>query len=157
MADLFNEDFQYFFDSLNKNNVKYILVGGYAVILHGYIRSTAAMDVWIQKSEGNYDLLKKALIDFGVPLIPKEDFLGNKFDVWSFGMEPNRIDLMSEVKGVDFDDSYKSTKTFMQNNVDIRYIHLIHLLKAKEAAGRFKDKSDIEELSRKNPEQDNMS
>jgi hypothetical protein len=149
MADLFNQDFQDFIECLNKSNVEYILVGGYAVILHGYIRSTADMDVWVKKSEENYNRLKLALAEFGVPEIPREDFLGSRFDVWGFGKEPSRIDLMSEVKGIDFDETFSTSKIFEQNNVSIRYIHLTHLLKAKEASGRFKDKSDIEELGKK--------
>lgn len=62
MADLFNEDFQDFIEALNKAEVEYILVGGYAVILHGYVRSTADMDVWVNKTSANYQKLKKAFI-----------------------------------------------------------------------------------------------
>jgi len=54
MANLFNQDFQDFIQSLKVNEVEYILVGGYAVILHGYIRSTADMDVWVHKTKDNY-------------------------------------------------------------------------------------------------------
>jgi hypothetical protein len=60
MADLFNEDFLDFINVLNKAEVEYILVGGYAVILHGYARSTADMDVWVNKTPANYHKLKKA-------------------------------------------------------------------------------------------------
>lgn len=58
MVNLFNQDFQEFIQALNINGVKYILVGGYAVILHGYIRSTADMDIWVDKTKENKKLKK---------------------------------------------------------------------------------------------------
>ena len=152
MANLFNQDFQEFIQSLNENHVEYILVGGYAVILHGYIRSTADMDVWIHKTKENYLKLNLSLKQFGVPLIPEEEFLGNQLDVWGFGREPNKIDIMNDVKGISFDEVYTRTKIYYQENVAIRFIHLNDLLEAKEAAGRFKDKNDIEQLQKKNKE-----
>jgi hypothetical protein len=150
MANLFNQDFQEFIQSLNINDVEYILVGGYAVILHGYIRSTADMDVWVNKTKENYEKLKKALRQFGAPVFPEDEFLGNEFNVWGFGKEPNRIEIMSEVKGANFEAVYKTSKIYREDNFNVRYIHLNHLLQAKEASGRFKDKNDIEQLKKKN-------
>jgi predicted nucleotidyltransferase len=150
MADLFNQDFQDFIKSLNKAAVEYILVGGYAVILHGYIRSTADLDVWVNKTSGNYQRLKKAFNLFGAPIFSEEDFLGNQFDVWGIGMEPNRIEVLNKIKGIEFSEAYPLCKTFIQNNIEVKYIHLNHLIQVKEAAGRFKDKADIEELKKRN-------
>ncbi len=150
MADLFNQDFQDFIESLNKAAVEYILVGGYAVILHGYIRSTADMDVWVNKTSDNYQRLKKAFNLFGAPIFSEEDFLGNQFDVWGIGMEPNRIEVLNKIKGIKFSEAYPLCKTFIQNNIEVKYIHLNHLIQVKEAAGRFKDKADIEELKKRN-------
>jgi hypothetical protein len=149
MGNLLNQDFQEFIESLNSFGVKYLLVGGYAVIAHGYIRSTGDMDVWVKKDEDNYDNIIKAFSQFGLPPIPEADFLGNSFDVWSFGRDPSRIDIMSEVKGVKFDEAFEHSKTFLQNNIPVRYIDIDHLIKAKEAAGRLKDKADIEQLRKK--------
>ncbi len=150
MADLFNQDFQDFIEALNKAAVEYILVGGYAVILHGYIRSTADMDVWVNKTSGNYQKLKKAFYHFGAPIFSQQEFLGNQFDVWGIGIEPNRIEVLNKIKGVEFSEAYPLCKTFIQNNIEIKYIHLNHLLLAKAAAGRYKDKADIEELKKRN-------
>ncbi|MEP6513120.1 MAG: hypothetical protein ABJA79_04590 [Parafilimonas sp.] len=150
MADLFNQDFQDFINSLNKTQVEYIVVGGYAVILHGYIRSTADMDVWVNKTSTNYQKLKKAFQLFGAPIFHEQDFLGNKFDVWGIGKEPNRIEILSELKGIPFAEAYPLCKTFIQNGIEVKYINLEHLIKAKKAAGRFKDKNDIEQLIKKN-------
>ena len=84
MANLFNQDFQDFIQALNINDVKYILVGRYAVILHGYIRSTADMDIWVDKTKENYQKLKKALNQFGAPSFSENEFLGNEFNVWAW-------------------------------------------------------------------------
>jgi hypothetical protein len=150
MADLFNQDFQEFIECLNKEGVEYILVGGYAVILHGYIRSTADMDVWVNKTAVNYEKLRKAYDLFGAPIFPKEQFLGDQFDVWGIGVEPNRIEVLNNLKGVEFAEAFALCKIFIQNEVEVRYIHLNHLIKAKEAAGRLKDKDDIEQLNKRN-------
>lgn len=150
MADLFNPDFVDFLEACSNNEVEYLLVGGYAVILHGYIRSTADMDIWVNKTAGNYRKLVKAYSDFGAPIFSEEDFLGNKYDVWGIGVEPNKIEVMSEVKGIDFDECLAACKKLPVKNFTVPYIHLKHLLQAKEAAGRFKDKADIEQLKKNN-------
>lgn len=150
MVNLFNEDFREFIQSLNINNVEYLLIGGYAVILHGYIRSTGDMDVWVHKTEENYENLIKALHQFGVPVISKSEFLGNEFDVWGFGKEPNKIEIMNYVKGIEFQDAYLKSDIYHDDNLSIRFIQIKHLLMAKEAAGRYKDKNDIEQLTKKN-------
>jgi hypothetical protein len=150
MADLFNQDFQDFIEALNKAEAEYILVGGYAVILHGYIRSTADMDVWVNKTASNYQKLKKAFNLFGAPVFSEAEFLGNDFDVWAIGIEPNRIEVLNKVKGIEFYEAYPLCKTFTQNHVQVKYIHLNHLIQAKEAAGRFKDRDDVEQLKKRN-------
>lgn len=137
MADLFNKDFQDFIQFR------------YAVILHGYIRSTADIDIWVNKTAENYQKLRKTIEEFGAPSFSQNEFLGNKFNVWGIGKEPNRIEIMSEVKGVSFDTVYKESSIYKQGNLIIRYISFSHLLTAKKAAGRFKDKNDIEQLNKK--------
>ncbi len=76
--------------------------------------------------------------------------MGNDLDVWGIGVEPNRIEVLNNIKGVEFAEAFPVCNTFTQNHVVVRYIHLNHLLKAKEAAGRFKDKADIEQLNKRN-------
>jgi hypothetical protein len=149
MVNLFNQDFRDFIECLNKNEVKYLLVGGYAVILHGYIRSTADMDIWVDKSKRNYQKLKKALVSFGAPAIPKEEFFGSELNVWGLGREPNRIEIMSEVKGLKFDFAFDKSKIYQHENINIRIIDFEDLMTAKKASGRFRDKNDIEQLSKK--------
>ena len=150
MADLFNLDFLDFIDALNNASVEYILVGGYAVILHGYTRSTGDMDVWVNKTYDNYQKLIKAFQLFGAPIFSENDFLKSDHDVWGIGKEPNRIEILNQLKGVTFAEAYELCKIFVQNKVEVKYIHINHLIQAKEAAGRFKDKNDIEHLKKIN-------
>ena len=68
MANIFNDDFRDFIQALNNNGVEYILVGGYAVILHGYRRVTGDMDIWVDRTKENYSRLTKAFDEFALPV-----------------------------------------------------------------------------------------
>ena len=149
MANIFNDDFRDFIEILNKYKVKYILVGGYAVILHGYRRTTGDMDVWIKNNEENYILLVKVFNEFGLPLIDmtKENFLKNTdMDVFSYGRPPVSIDILTALKECDFDDAYTLSKVFVEDDLPIRFIHINTLRTSKKAVGRFKDLDDLEKL-----------
>ena len=119
MADLFNTDFLDFIDALNKAKVEYILVGGYAVILHVFARSTGDMDIWVNKTSANYQNLRRAFELFGAPVFSEKDFLGNEIDVWGIGKEPNRIEILNQLKGIMFEEAYSLCKTFTQNKIEI--------------------------------------
>ena len=150
MANIFNDDFRDFIDALNKYEVEYLLVGGYAVILNGYRRTTGDMDVWINVTPENYRRLIKAFLYFGLPTvdITEENFFNNsEIDVFTYGIPPVSINIMKVVKGCIFDDAYKLSSLYEENDLVIRFIHIDTLIQAKKAAGRFKDLDDIEKLS----------
>lgn len=146
--DIFNEDFADFIKCLNKYQVEYMLVGGYAVILRGYSRSTGDMDIWVNKTETNFNQLQKSITEFGLPLaaIPKEQFFSDDYDVFSFGRPPYAIEIMTALKGVDFMEAYETSNIQNVNAVEVRVIHLNQLIQAKKASGRYKDLNDIENL-----------
>jgi hypothetical protein len=147
--DIFNPDFKDFIDSLNKNNVEYILVGGYAVIVRGYSRSTGDMDIWVNKTSENYFKLKKAITQFGIPAkaISEESFFSEEFDVFSFGKPPYAIEILTRLTGLtSFDDAFSAATLENINDIQVRVIHLKHLIEAKKASGRFRDLNDIENL-----------
>ncbi|MEL6717672.1 MAG: hypothetical protein AAFO82_07160 [Bacteroidota bacterium] len=79
--NIFNTDFQDFLNALNKNEVEYILIGGYAVILYGYRRTTGDLDIWVNRTEENYDKIVNAFHDFGMPIfdMSKEKFMSYPF------------------------------------------------------------------------------
>jgi hypothetical protein len=150
MSTVFNDDFREFIQSLNDNQVEYMLVGGYAVILHGYRRVTGDMDIWVNRTKGNYSKLVKAFSQFGLSVfdMTEEKFLDvASTDVFSFGRPPVRIDILTRLKGVDFDDAFSRAVEFDENGLIVRFIHLNHLIDAKKASGRYKDLDDIEKLS----------
>ncbi len=151
MANIFNDHFRDFLQALNDNKVEYVLVGGMAVILHGYVRGTGDMDVWVNKTKKNYQKLVAAFLQFGMPIfdMTEQAFLGNEFDVWSIGVPPVKIEIMTAVKGLFFDETYSQTQLYNEDGLQIKFIHLSHLLQAKKAAGRFRDLDDIEQLTKK--------
>lgn len=150
MGNLFNVHFREFIKALNDNHVEYVLVGGMAVILHGYIRGTGDMDIWVNKTKDNYHQLILAYQQFGMPLfdMTEEDFLGEKFDVWSIGVQPVKIEIMTAVKGVLFEEAYAQSQIYTEDGLAIRFMHLNHLIQAKRASGRFRDLDDIEQLTK---------
>jgi len=150
MGNIFNDDFRDFIDCFNKSNVKYILVGGYSVILHGYSRTTGDMDIWVERTPENYKNIKTAFLHFGMPVfdMTEDAFLNNKdFDVFSFGNPPSLIEVMVEVKGLNFEECYPNAVYFEEDGLMIRTIYITDLINAKKASGRFKDMNDLENLS----------
>mgnify|MGYP007026490849 CR=1 FL=1 len=97
MFNVFNKDFKDFIDALNQNEVRYILVGGYAVILHGYSRTTGDMDIWVEPNSANYQKLLKAFQLFGMSVfdMTEDRFLQTEDnDVFTFGRPPVSIDII---------------------------------------------------------------
>lgn len=136
---------------LNKHNVRYILVGGFAVILHGYSRTTGDMDIWVERTKLNYEQIKKAFTEFGMPVfdMTEENFLNHpNWDVFTFGVPPVAIDVMVKVKGLNFEDNFKQAVFFEDDGLTIRTIHKNQLIRAKEYSNRAKDIDDIQNLSR---------
>jgi predicted nucleotidyltransferase len=150
--NIFNDDFQDLLKAFNEANVKYILVGGYSVILHGYSRTTGDMDLWVEKSKENYLKIVLAFRDFGMPTfdMTEVNFLENpKFDVFRFGRPPVSIDILNKVKGLEFSESYSNSIDYeVTEEIKIKLIHYDDLLLAKKAAGRFRDLNDIEHLTK---------
>jgi hypothetical protein len=150
MGNIFNEDFRDFIRELNNYEVKYILVGGYSVILHGYSRTTGDMDIWVDRTSENYKKIKTAFLSFGMPVfdMTEENFLNHpELDVFTFGKPPSSIDIMIKVKGLDFNECYNNSVFFYEDDLSIRTIHFNNLISAKKASGRSKDLDDLENLT----------
>ena len=150
MPNIFNDDFRDFIFALNEQEVEYMLVGGYAVILNGYRRSTGDMDIWVNVTAANHKRLLNAYMSFGLPTsdISEENFLNNiEIEVFTYGVPPVCIEIMKVLKGCEFAEAYQLSNLFDENGLKIRYIHLDTLIQAKKASGRHKDLDDIEKLS----------
>lgn len=149
MPNLFNNDFLDFLELLKIHDVNYLLVGGYAVILHGYGRSTGDLDLWIDQTSENYNKLRKVYLDFGAPIFSEEDFNNEKIDVWSIGVEPRKIEILTKVTGLQFNESLKNCNWLELEKIKVPYIDFDDLIKNKLATGRYKDLADVEQLNRK--------
>jgi len=144
---MFSQDFKEFIALLNKSKIEYLIVGGYAVGLHGYPRYTGDIDIWIKTSEVNSEMMIKILGEFGFNSddIKKEDFL--KLDnVIQLGYPPYRIDLMMLIDGVTFDECYANRIKKEIDEIEIDFIGYDDLIKNKRASGREKDINDINNL-----------
>jgi len=151
MGNIFNSDFRDFIMALNKNAVKYILVGGYSVILHGYSRTTGDMDIWVERSDENYSKIVTAFKDFGMPVfdMTKENFLEHPiWDVFTFGIPPVSIDVMIKIDGFNFEEVFERSVILNDGDLVIRVIHKNDLIAAKLKANRFKDMDYVENLKR---------
>jgi hypothetical protein len=149
MNTLFNIDFQDFLRALKSFEVKYVLVGGYSVILHGYSRTTGDLDIWVERTNGNYERLVRAFQLFGMPTfdMTSYNFLSNPaLDVFTFGRPPVAIDIITQLKGLNFGDAYARASDVEVDGVMIRLIQYQDLLKAKRAAGRPRDENDLNNL-----------
>lgn len=141
------KDFREFIELLNKNKVRYLIIGGYAVVYHGYVRSTNDMDIWVDIGEANIKRLMAALDEFGFSALKfkQTDFLPNQ--IIQLGYPPNRIDIITSPAGVSFDECYASRQQVDLDTIIVDFIDLDNLLKSKRAAGRTRDLADIEELT----------
>ncbi len=142
-----NQDFREFIQLLNKNKVRYLVIGGYAVAFHGHPRYTKDIDFWIGPSEANTKKLIKALSEFGFGSLDlrAEDFQEPNTIV-QLGYPPNRIDLITSPKDVDFKICWKNRIKIEIEGTTINFIDLENLKKNKKATGRFQDLADLENL-----------
>ena len=144
---MLNPDFKEFIQSLNANQVKYLVIGGYAVAVHGYPRYTKDIDIWLEMTPENADRMLAALRDFGFGTleITPEDFMTPN-QVIQLGYPPNRIDLITTPDGVDFPTCYNAKVEIEMNNITVPFIDLENLRLNKRASGRLQDLADLENL-----------
>jgi hypothetical protein len=127
--------------------VQDVIVGGYAVAYHGHPRYTKDIDVWIWIDPDNASRVVKTLVDFGFESLglKESDFLETD-TIIQLGYAPNRIDLIMGVPGVEFRECYEKRDVTEIDGVNLPFIDLENLKKAKKASGRLQDLADIENL-----------
>jgi hypothetical protein len=140
------EDFKDFIKFLNVHNVRYLLVGGWAVGIYGNPRATKDIDFLIAIDNENIHRLQKALLDFGAPSVENNVFQtpGN---VFRMGRSPIQIDIINSASGIDFNESYLRRNTIEVDDLLISVISKEDLLKNKKASGRHRDLADVESFS----------
>ncbi len=144
---LLNPDFREFIELLNANGVEYLVVGGYAVGYHGRPRYTGDIDFWIAVSADNSQKMLQTLREFGFgSLAITADDLQKEDIVIQLGYEPNRIDILTSVTALSFDDCFLRSIKANFDGLLVNFIHLDDLKKNKAATGRGKDLGDLEGL-----------
>jgi hypothetical protein len=143
------KDFREFIELLNKNSVRYLIVGGYAFSFHAEPRFTKDIDFFVEGSEENAKRLLNALAGFGFKDIglSKADFI-KPGDIVQLGVPPVRIDLMNSVTGLDFATAWENKVTGSYGDIPAFFISKADLIQNKMAVGRKQDLSDIDRLQK---------
>lgn len=144
---ILNPDFREFVKLLNEHEVRYLIVGGYAVTFHGHPRYTKDIDVWLWLEPTNAVKTVQMLDDFGFGSLGlnAEDFLEPN-QVIQLGYPPSRIDLTTSLTGVSFEDCYPRRLNIEIDGIQLSVIDLENLKKNKRATGRLQDLADVEAL-----------
>jgi hypothetical protein len=146
---IIQDDLKEFFRLLNENSVEYVIVGGYAVAFHGFVRATKDIDVLFHNTPANIKRLMAALVGFG---IQESDMVMNTFSeqgrIIRMGSPPMMIELINAVGGVTFEEIWKNKVSGHYGNVSVFFLSKNDLLKSKKAAGRPQDIRDLEELDK---------
>jgi len=142
-----NPDFKDLLSMLNAEGVKYLIVGAHAVIAYTEPRFTKDLDILVQPVPDNVQKVYQALRRFGAPLqeVKAEDFLDEDL-VYQIGIAPNRIDILTSVAGVTFDEALSDSLLIDYDGVPIRIMGRAALIRAKKATGRPQDRRDVEKM-----------
>ena len=141
-------DFQDFLRLLNSHHVEYLLIGGYAVCYHGYYRNTNDIDIWIAVHPENAKKMAALIKEFGfdVPELSEELFL-LKGRIIRMGVEPTRIEILTEISACEFADCYTRRTEATIDDIPVQIIGLPDLIKNKIKSGRLKDLDDVQHLA----------
>lgn len=141
------DDFKEFLKLLNEADVAYLLIGGYAVGYHGYPRATADMDIFVAISPDNAAKLLDVFSRFGM-IDPKlsTSLFQEQGKIIRMGVPPMRIEILTEVDGVTFDECFADRLTVKIDGQPVNLISIEHLCKNKKTAARHKDLDDLEHL-----------
>ena len=144
---LLNRDFKEFVELLNHNEVEYLIVGGYALGIHGYPRYTGDLDIWIRPIADNAKKMVKVFDEFGLSSLglTQNDF-SESGNVIQIGYPPLRIDILTSPDGVSFEECYKDKFVFESDGIVMHIIGFDDFKKNKEASGRSKDIEDLRSL-----------
>ena len=141
------QDFRDLLHLFNEQGVKYLVVGGYALAFHGAPRFTGDIDLWVRMSSSNASKILLALGEFGFGNLGiNKDDLTKDDQVLQLGYPPVRIDIMTSIDGVDFDEAYTNREITKYGDININIISKNDLIKNKRATGRHRDLADVEAL-----------
>jgi hypothetical protein len=142
---MFNQDYSDLLRELSAHNVNYVIVGAYAMAAHGYVRATGDIDIFVEPTPENAGAVIASLAAFGAPLsgVTTEDFR-TPGTVYQIGVPPNRIDILTDIDGLSFDEA-GSISVEIDGQL-VPFLDLESLKRNKAASSRTKDKLDLEML-----------
>jgi uncharacterized nucleotidyltransferase DUF6036 len=143
------KDLREFIELLNSHEVEYLIVGGHAVAFHGYPRLTVDIGCFVRPSTANARRLTAVLQAFGFGTVVDEQAFTSPDKIIQLGRPPNRIDLLTGISGISFDEAWENRVSAQLDGVPVAFIGRETLLRNKRASGRAKDLADIAEIERR--------
>ena len=142
-----NPDFKELLLAFNAHNVEYLIVGAHALAAHGHVRATKELDVWVRPDKSNAQKVLQALSDFGAPVSDLTiDDLSRRETIFQIGLPPLRIDVITDVDGVEFAEAWRDRLETMFGGVPAFVISRHHLIMNKKSAARLQDLADVQQL-----------
>jgi len=150
-----SKDLREFVALLNSNEVEYLVVGAFAVAYHGFPRYTGDLDLLVRPSSENAQRVLRALAQFGFrSLAIQIDDLQTPGKVIQLGVQPNRIDIITSISGVSFDEAWATRAAATLEGIGTQFIGRTALIQNKQSTGRAKDLGDVEELRKRSARED---
>ncbi|MEW6209352.1 MAG: DUF6036 family nucleotidyltransferase [Acidobacteriota bacterium] len=144
-----NRDFRDLLAEFNARSVEYIIVGAHALAAHGHVRATKDLDVWVKPDSDNAKRVLKALKEFGTPLHDLTEVdLATPGTVFQIGVPPLRIDVITAIDGVSFDEAWPARLVTKFADQPAAVLSREHLIRNKRASGRTQDMADLEWLEK---------
>ncbi len=142
-----NPDFKELLLAFNAHNVEYLIVGAHALAAHGHVRATKDLDLWVQPDTSNAQKVIQALSDFGAPLSGlTADDLSRKGTIFQIGLPPIRIDIITNIDGVEFEEAWPDRLETLFGGVPAFVISRHHLIINKKNSARLQDLADVQQL-----------
>lgn len=143
----FSQDFDDLLAALNDVQAEFVVVGAHALAIHGHVRATGDLDIHVRPTKENAQKVMAALVRFGAP-VAAHHITASDFEVpgmvYQIGLPPHRIDLLTQLSGVDFDECLDEAVSAALGTQHVRFIGLRAQIKNKRASGRKKDLADVE-------------
>lgn len=151
-----NDNFYELLVELERSNADFLLVGAFAMAVHGVVRATGDLDIWVRPTANNLQKVEQALQTYGAVSFADFETSPKKIltqkQVLQFGRKPTRIDILVDIDGVEFSSAWQNrTSITLRDNLSISVIGRTQLLANKQATGRKKDSVDYKELEKAPP------
>ena len=142
-----NQDFNDLLRAFNDEKVRYLIVGGYALIKYTEPRYTKDLDIWVSPDADNAKKVFQALIQYGAPIadMSPADFMSEGF-FFTMGLAPNRVDILFDMTGLKFDEAWNRRAVAKIGETETNFLSRVDLIVNKEAVGRKQDLADVEKL-----------